>query len=90
MDNNKKFVEEDSLEMPGDTKQWLSKLLEAPIMQATNYSRKKFLFFSWGNPSPEKLQKKRVFYFVQHITWILGPLSFKKQIHDGVDVNGNG
>ena len=34
-----KFVEEDGLEMPGDTKQWLSKLLEAPIMQATNYSR---------------------------------------------------
>ena len=53
MDNNKKFVEEDSLEMPGDTKQWLSKLLEAPIMQATNYSRNNlpFLFlrksFSW-------------------------------------------
>ena len=35
MDNGRKLVEEE-LEMPGgDTKQWLSKLLEAPIMQAT-------------------------------------------------------
>ena len=35
MDNGRKLVEE-GLEMPGgDTKQWLSKLLEAPIMQAT-------------------------------------------------------
>ena len=35
MDNKKVLEEEESnsLEMPGDTKQWLSKLLEAPIMQ---------------------------------------------------------
>ena len=39
MDNvgtKKQILEEERLEMPGggDTKQWLSKLLEAPIMQA--------------------------------------------------------
>ena len=63
MDNNKKFVEEDSLEMPGDTKQWLSKLLEAPIMQAKNYSRNNLpplkSNFYGGNPSPEKWQQKK-------------------------------
>ena len=79
MDNGtKKLVEEESLEMPGDTKQWLSKLLEAPIMQAE----------FWNNLLSCKIAKKVL--NVQHITWILGPLSFKKQIHDGVDVNGNG
>ena len=79
MDNGtKKLVEEESLEMPGDTKQWLSKLLEAPIMQAE----------FWNNLLSHKMAKKVL--NVQHITWILGPLSFKKQIHDGVDVNGNG
>ena len=47
----------DCLAMHGDHRQWLNKLLEAPIMN--------------------------------HITWILGHSTHKKQIH-GRDLNGNG
>ena len=90
MDNGRKLVEEE-LEMPGgDTKQWLSKLLEAPIMQATLQQAFQKLFRN-NLLSLKKNVPRKVFPpLVQHITWILGPLSFKKQIHDGVDVNGNG
>ena len=49
-----KFVEEDGLEMPGDTKQWLSKLLEAPIMQATNCSRNNLQTFPAENCAQKK------------------------------------
>ena len=90
MDNGRKLVEEE-LEMPGgDTKQWLSKLLEAPIMQATLQQAFQKLFTNNLLSLKKKRQMKSISPLVQHITWILGPLSFKKQIHDGVDVNGNG
>ena len=83
-----KLVEEEiDNNMPGDTKQWLSKLLEAPIMQADiplcimhNMHLNAGRYF-------KDFQSK--LFWLQHITWILGPLSFKKQIHDGLDVNGN-
>ena len=89
-----KLVEEEiDNNMPGDTKQWLSKLLEAPIMQAdTPLCIMRFMHFAlcimhFKGRYIKDFQSK--LFWLQHITWILGPLSFKKQIHDGLDVNGN-